>query len=238
MDLDLEQLAIYLHVTPAQVRKLAERGKIPGRKVSGNWKFTEAEIHTWLEEKIGASQADEIEKMQQVVKRWSQNETEVTPDIHTLLAVEAIEIPLQARTRGSVIRRMCGLAEKTGLLWDTSKMAEAIQAREELHPTALDIGVALLHPRRPQNSILGGPLLALGISSQPIAFGNQSGHLTDIFFLLCSTDDRVHLQVLAKLSQLIMNKEFLDGLRTAPNAAEVYQLVLDFEVALEASGES
>lgn len=233
-DLDVEQLAVYLHLTPPQVRRLADRGQIPGRRVGGAWRFSEAEIHSWLEDRIGASDGDELSQVQRVVNRWSESDSD-SIELGNLLPTEAIEIPLAARTRGSVIRRICGLAEKTGLLWDASRMVDAVMAREDLHPTALDIGVALLHPRRPQNSILGEPLLALGISPQPLPFGNKSGHLTDIFFLVCSTDDRVHLQVLAKLSRMLSMPGFLQDLRECESAGVAQQTVAKYEALLDES---
>lgn len=235
-DLDEEQLATYLHVTPQQVRRLADRGKLPGRRVGGDWRFSAAEIHSWLEDRIGASDSDELTKVQQVVNRWSEQKSDHL-SLLDLLPLEAIEVPFAARTRASVIRRICNLAERTGLLWDASKMAEAVMAREELHPTALDNGVALLHPRRPQASILGSPLLALGISPQPIPFGNQSGHLTDVFFLICSTDDKTHLQVLAKLSRLLATADFLSELRECEDAKSARALIQRYAEDLDDLGE-
>ena len=138
--LDVEQLAAYLHVGPQQVIKLAERGDLPGRKVSGNWRFSEAEVHGWLERRIGASDSEQLEHVQRVVDRWSDSHSGAVRLVD-LLPEEAIEIPLNARTPKSVIRRMCELAQRSGLLWDAPKMAEAVQAREELYPTALDCGV-------------------------------------------------------------------------------------------------
>lgn len=223
-DLDVEQLAAYLHVLPQQVRRLADRGQLPGRRIGGDWRFSEAEVHSWLEDKIGASNLDELSNVQKVVDRWTSDKTDAI-SLANLTPAEAIEIPLSARTRSSVIRRMCSLAECTGLLWDAAKMTEAVLAREDLHPTALDNGVALLHPRRPQNSILADPLLALGVSNQPLPFGNQSGHLTDVFFLICSTDDRVHLQVLAKISRLVTGTSFLQELRECGSATAAHSLL-------------
>lgn len=231
-DLDLDQLAAYLHLTPQQVRRLADRDQIPGRKVGGEWRFTEAEIHSWLENRIGASNVDELQDVQRVVNRWSKTDSE-SVELSSLLQQEAIEAPLAARTRSSVVRRMCALAEQTGLLWDTGRMTDAVLAREDLHPTALDNGVALLHPRRPQTSILGGPLMALGISSQPLPFGNRSGHLTDVFFLICSTDDRVHLQVLAKLSRMISASDFLTELRVGSSASELHTIFAKHEALID-----
>ena len=118
--------------------------------------------------------------------------------IAELLQPEAIEVPLDARTRGSVIATMTELAARTHLLWDPAKMAEAVRAREEMHSTALDNGVALLHPRRPMPAILAEAVLALGITPGGIPFGSD-GSLTDIFFLICSTSDHEHLRILARL---------------------------------------
>ena len=86
--------------------------------------------------------------------------------IADLLPLEAIAVPLAARTRGSVISELIDQAAKTGWLWDTQKMTEAVRARESLHSTALENGVALLHPRRPLPSILGQAFLALGCTSR------------------------------------------------------------------------
>ena len=52
-DFDINSLAAYLHLTPDQVKKMAERGQVPGRQLGEGWKFSRAEIHHWLEDKIG-----------------------------------------------------------------------------------------------------------------------------------------------------------------------------------------
>jgi PTS system nitrogen regulatory IIA component len=148
---------------------------------------------------------------------------------------DAIAVPLNARTRGSVIREMSHLAAVTGLLWEPDTMAEAVQAREALHPTALENGVALLHPRRPQVSILADSFVALGISPQPIPFGNKSGHLTDVFFLICSTDDQVHLRILARLARLVSDEVFLTMLRSAQSTNEALELIRTTELELTRS---
>lgn len=235
-DFDIDQLATYLHTTPQKVRKLIDRGKIPARKIGGQWKVAEAVVHNWLEEQLGVSDIDNLPQMQKIVNRWS-NDKKEDICLETLLPVEAIELPLSARTRSSVIRRITALAEGTGLLWDASKMTAAVLAREELHPTALDNGVALLHPRRPQASILAEPLLALGVTLQPLPFGNVGGHLTDVFFLICSTDDRVHLQVLTKISRLLSGTDFLTDLRACSSAREAHETLVRHETAMDESAE-
>ncbi|NND98182.1 MAG: PTS transporter subunit EIIA [Pirellulaceae bacterium] len=219
-DLDVARLAEYLHVTPDKVNHMAMRGRIPARKVGGEWRFNEAEIHHWLEDRIGASDMDELDKVQKVVNRVASDSVE--RPISGLCTIETTCVPLNARTRGSVIRSMCELAAKSGLMWDAQAMTEAVRNREQMHPTALDCGVALLHPRRPQTSILADSVIALAVCPSAIPFSDR-GHLTDVFFLICSYDDSSHLRILAKLSRLISDGDFLQQLRRCESSAEAWR---------------
>jgi PTS system nitrogen regulatory IIA component len=220
-DFDIDSLAAYLHLTPSQVAKMADRGKLPGRKIAGHWRFAEAEIHHWLENRIGAGDDEDLERVESVLDRRA-GTSAPTVCIARLLPVDAIAVPLAARTRGSVIEKMAELAANTGLLWDPVKMAQAVREREKLHPTALDIGVALLHPRRPMPNILAEAFLALGRTYQGVPFGGEGGGLTDVFFLICATDDQVHLRTLARLSRLLNDAAFLSGIRGSGDAAEAH----------------
>jgi len=230
-DFEIDTLADYLHLAPQQVTRLADRGKIPARKVGGQWRFSRAEIHLWLEGRIGASSEEELIQVEDALERSAGAEPEEVV-IAELLELEAVAVPLEARTRNSVILAMVNLVAACGHLWDPEAMAEAVRAREDLYPTALDNGVALLHPRRPMASILGKPLLGLGITSTGIPFGRGRGGLTDIFFLICSTDDGVHLRTLARLSRVIGWPGLLDALRQAPDARTAHRLIADTEAEL------
>src|SRR3954466_1689214 len=230
-DFDIDRLAAYLHMMPAAIAKLAERGKLPGRRIAGEWRFSSAEIHHWLEERIGLSDDEALMQMEGALERAS-IETDVEQiSISELLRAEAIEIPLDARTRGSVIVRMAEIAARTHLLWDPAKMAEAVRAREEMQSTALDNGVALLHPRRPMPSILAEAVLDLGISLGGVAFGSH-GRLTDIFFLICSTSDHEHLRILARLSRIINDQDFLAKMRAAHHPIALHTLIEEREATI------
>ena len=176
--------------------------------------FRDAEIHHWLEQKIGVSDEEELVEVQRVLDRQDDQQPPLDEvDIPRLLSIDRICIPLAARTKTSVIDRICDFATESGALWLSREMADAIRRREELHPTALESGVALLHPRRPQPGFFGEPFLALGITNSGIPFGGPRGGLTDIFFLIASPDEAFHLRILARLSRLIQVTGFLENLR-------------------------
>ena len=230
-DFDLHGLARYLHLAPQQVAKLADRGQLPGRKVGGEWRFSKADIHHWLERRIGLSDEEELREVEGVLSRSAPVQQEQEISIAALLPLEAIAVPLPARTRSSVIDSMVELAAGTGWLWDPAQMAQAVRSREEMHSTALENGVALLHPRRPMPKILSQRLLALVCTTSGIPFGGAAP-LTDVFFLICSLEDRGHLRVLARLSRILTSAGFLGALHQARNAEEAHRAIVDAEARL------
>lgn len=229
-DFDIDGLAKYLHITPQQVERLVSRGKVPGRRVGGDWKFSAAEIHHWMEQRMGVLEDGELARVEGALLRADNMETKEI-SISEMLHLETIQVMLSGRTKNSVINEMCQLAASSGLLWDPEKMADAVRAREQLQSTAMDNGVALLHPRRPLGSILGEPVLAIGLSQQGIPFGGSS-RMTDVFLLVCSGDDRDHLRTLARLSRLLCDDNFLDSLRQCPDAQSILDLVRTNEADL------
>jgi PTS system nitrogen regulatory IIA component len=230
-DFDVNGLARYLHLSPQQVVKLAERGKLPGRKVGGEWRFAKPDVHHWFEHRIGLSDESELIEVEAVLQRSAPAEDQQDILIAEMLPIEAIAVPLQARTRNSVIDSMVELAARTGWLWDTKEMAEAVKVREAMHSTALENGVALLHPRRPMAKILSQPFLALGRTGGGIPFGGGAP-LSDTFFLICSMEDRGHLQVLARLSRILASAGFLAALRQATDAADAHRVIVEAEEKL------
>jgi PTS system nitrogen regulatory IIA component len=227
-DFDVAELAAFLHLTPQQVTRLAERDRLPGRKVAGDWRFSRSEIHHWFEDRIGLSDEEQLVEVESVLQRNAPAHHQDEVSIADLLPVQAIAVPLHARTRDSVIRAMVDLAAGTGLLWEPDTMADAVRRREEMHPTALDIGVALMHPRRPMTKILGQAFLALGVTQSGIPFG-AGVPMSDVFWLICSTDDRRHLQILARLSRVLTAPGFLGALHRAADAKAVHELIVETE---------
>ncbi len=223
-DFDRSSLARYLHLSPAQVEKLVKRQEIPARRVGGQEVFSRAEVHHWMESRMGLLDDGELAAIED---RLQSKTTPAPVSVTGMLALESIDVLLPAKTRRSVYTKMAELAANTGMLWDAKKMADAVRTRDDMQSTAMDNGVALLHPRRPMSNILGESVLALGLSGQGIPFGSPV--LTDVFWLICSIDDRSHLQTLARISRLIALDSFLPDLRACGDSEAVLDLVRDSE---------
>lgn len=228
-NMTMAQLCRYLHLPESRVKKLVDRGTIPGRRVNGEWVFARDEVNRWLEHRIGQSDDAELADVEVALDRHDQGSGDGPVLISRLIPEGGIALPLHARTRDSAIRGMVALGMETGLLWDPDALTQAIKQREELHSTALDNGVALLHPRRPMPNIMEDSFIVLGILTSGIPFGGGFDNKTDVFFLLCSQDDRSHLRTLARLSRILTWPNFLDRLREAGDPAEIRALIAEVE---------
>src|SRR5205807_3718037 len=138
------------------------------------------------------------------------------------LAEASIAVPLRASTKASVLKELVKLAEQSWQVVNAQAILEAVRAREVLATTALPNGVAIPHPHRPLPAALGEAVIAYGRTASGIPFGTDLGGVTDIFFLVACRDDRTHLRVLARLSRLLLRPGFLDELRAAETAADVW----------------
>jgi PTS system nitrogen regulatory IIA component len=223
--MNLEQLATYLQRDVREVSKLASRGHLPGQKVGGQWRFARAEINQWIETQIPEYTDQELTALE---KRGSDYE-DGEPLVSVLLPEVSMAVPLAASTRASVLKELVLLAEQTWQVYDPTAILDAIRQREELASTALPSGVAIPHPRRPLPNALGESVMAYGRTSTGIPYGAPGGTMTDIFFLVCCRDDRTHLQVLARLSRLLLRPGFVDELRAAETAADTWQLLANAE---------
>ena len=91
-DFDLAGLAAYLHLTPQQVEKAAEREKIPGRKVGGSWQFSRHEIHHWMEERMGVLDEAELAKVEDRLQAEAEQAGDEEISVATLLQPAAIAL--------------------------------------------------------------------------------------------------------------------------------------------------
>jgi len=223
----LEQVAGYLQRDAREISKMATRGKIPGHKVGGQWRFARAEINHWLETQMHSYSEQELTVLEGPI-----TDGEHEPLISVLLSEATIAVPLRAATRTSVLKELVNLAEQTWQVYDPESILTAIKQREEMASTALGSGVAIPHPRRPLPSALGEDVMAYGRTGSGIPFGEPNGGLTDIYFLVCCRDEQTHLRVLARLARLMLRPGFLDALREAETPGDTWEVIDAAERAL------
>ena len=135
-----------------------------------------------------------------------------------MLQAGAIASAMSSKTKASILRALVALAEKTGHLDDPKSLLTSLEAREELCSTAVPGGFALPHPRSQEPYLFDTSFIVVGRPIQEIHFGSPDGQPTQLFFLVCCQDDRLHLHTLARICLIAMKTKMLDQLRDAPDA--------------------
>ena len=229
----LDELARHLGRDRREIERLANRGRIPGRKTESGWVFHEREITQWLERELREYTDPELKALEESLQS---DELRSEVPVGSLLKPETVQVPLEARTKRSVLEGLVEAAGRTWQVWEPAKVLAAVQEREEALSTAFPGGVAIPHPRNPLPQCLGSSVIAFGRTSAPVPFGGQNGGMTDLFFLVLCRDSRTHLQVLARLGRMLRQPAFLDALRETETSAAAYELICDADRDIGAGG--
>ncbi|MFO1040656.1 MAG: PTS sugar transporter subunit IIA [Planctomycetaceae bacterium] len=220
----LEELARQLGRDRREIEKLVNRGRIPGRKIAGEWQFHPTEITHWLEQEMREYTDRELAVLEQTHRSVELNDPH---PVAALLRVETVQVPLEARTKRSVLESLVELAGRTWEVWQPATLLTAIQERESVLSTAFENGVAIPHPRNPLPDALGQSVIAFGRTMSGIPFGAPNRALTDLFFLVVCRDSRTHLHVLARLGRMLQSVEFLERLRAAEDSVSAYHIICE-----------
>jgi PTS system nitrogen regulatory IIA component len=223
-DLDLIELAAYLQRDARDIEKLAQRGRLPGRKVAGAWRFNRDEVNQWLDRQFSEFTDAQLEGVE-VGLEGGPKAGGAHLIVRPLMTPQTCAAPLNARTAAGVVQALVNVANSGWQVYSPAIVLEAVRARENLHSTALPGGVAIPHPRRPLTDALADSLIAYGRTLTGIPFGGPRGQLTDLYFLILCRDERSHLQALARLSRMFQREGFLESLRHADSIDASLQLI-------------
>jgi PTS system nitrogen regulatory IIA component len=227
--ISIEELAARLGRDRRDVEKLANRGRVPGRKVGGVWQFHPTEIRHWLEHEMRGYSDTELAALEGGQRSEG---TEEDAPILKRMSAETVQVPLQGRTKRSIIESLIEVAGRTWQIWEPATVLKAVLEREEILSTGFENGVAIPHPRNPLPDVLGQSIVAFGRTFSGIPFGAPRRQLSDLFFLVLCRDSRTHLHVLARLGRLIQSPGFLDALRATETSQAAYDVIAQADKAL------
>lgn len=220
----LNEAAEYLHLPPTDIEQLVRRKEIPFEQKGQRIIFRKIDMDAWASRRIlGLSD----KKLTDYHKTTSAKADNTTADCRTIISdlakLSAIKTDLASRTKPSLLRDMVALADKSGLLLNAKGLLQSLELRESLCSTALADGFALLHPRHQDPYMFEDSFIGFGRTIKAIPFGASDGKETDIFFLICCQNDRLHLHVLARLCLMCRQKNFLLRLRQAAIPADIHK---------------
>jgi excisionase family DNA binding protein len=226
---NVEAVAEYLNLTPADIEQRVKDREIPFERRGDRLVFRKGEIDEWASRRILGFSNDRLAAYHETSTRLTRailpHET-ILPD---LLATGAMDSAMTSKTKASVLRDLVAIAETTGQLNDPKTLVDSLEAREELCSTAMPGGFALPHLRTQEPYLFETSFLVVGRTFQPIHFGAPDGEPTQLFFLICCQDDRLHLHALARLCVMAMKTKVMEQLRAAPDAPAMRDILIAAE---------
>lgn len=125
---------------------------------------------------------------------------------------------------------------KQGNLNDQDVYKQGIYAREELSTTGIGEGIAIPHA---QSEAVNAPGLATMVVKDGVDYQSLDNQPAKLFFMIAvpKTGGNEHLQILAMLSQMLMDTDFKDSLINAQSVEEFMDLINQKEAAQKAKAE-
>ncbi len=156
--------------------------------------------------------------------------------IRDLLAAESIQLSGTAAGKQEALDKMVDLMAKSGKINDVETYRKGVYAREEESTTGIGEGIAIPHCK---SDAVDRPGLAAMVLPDGVDFDSLDGEKVDLIFLIAApnTKENVHLDVLSKLSVLLMDEEFTKNLRSAKTVEEFLSIIDAAEAEKDAEEE-
>ena len=156
--------------------------------------------------------------------------------IRDLLAVESIDLNGKATGKTDVLNQCVDLMAKSGKIADVEKYRKGVFEREDEGTTGIGMGIAIPHCKSDAVKKAG---LAAMVVKNGVDFESLDGTPAKIIFLIAApnTEDNVHLQVLSKLSVMLMDEHFTNSLINANSVDEFLSIIDDAEAVKDANNE-
>ena len=146
--------------------------------------------------------------------------------ITDLLDARSILLDASQKSKSEALDQIVDLMVKSEKINDKEAYRKQVYAREEESTTGIGEGIAIPHGKC---DAVTKPGLAAMVVKDGVDFDSLDGEPVTLMFLIAApnTEDNIHLDVLSKLSVLLMNEEFTESLRNAKTVEEFMNIIND-----------
>ena len=144
--------------------------------------------------------------------------------ITDLLDARSISLDGAPKSKSEALDQIVDLMVKSEKINDKEAYRKQVYAREEESTTGIGEGIAIPHGKC---DAVTKPGLAAMVVKDGVEFDSLDGEPVTLMFLIAApnTEDNIHLDVLSKLSVLLMNEEFTESLRNATSVEEFMSII-------------
>ena len=156
--------------------------------------------------------------------------------ITDLLDRRSISLDSAPSDKKEALDQIIDLMVKSGKINDSEGYRKQVYAREEESTTGIGEGIAIPHGKC---DAVSQPGLAAMVVKNGVDFDSLDGEPANLIFLIAApnTEDNVHLDMLSKLSVLLMDETFADSLRKADTVDEFLSIIDQADAEKNGMGE-
>ena len=198
MDMTIKDVAELFSITESAALELVKDKGLPGYRMGSNWMFSKSEVHQWaLERGIGVSATVLVS-----------GPAKAPVLLHQLISKGGIHYNLEAATSLEAIKNAAAsIPELPGV--SVNEITASLIEREHMMPTAIGSGIAVPHPRNPLITDIENECVSVFFLKKPVSFGALDGKPVHTLFIVLSSKSARHLEILAKLSFLCRQEQFI-----------------------------
>ena len=148
--------------------------------------------------------------------------------ITDLLSEKAIELNVKAKDKNDIINKMAELMLKTGRITDVNEYKELVFKREEEGSTGVGEGIAIPHGK---GNCVTEPGLVAMVVPEGVGYNALDGKPVNLLFMIAApdTNSNLHLDVLSRLSTMLMDADFKNKLISAKSKKEFLEIINETE---------
>ena len=138
--------------------------------------------------------------------------------ITTLFSLKAIALDSTASTQEEILNELVELQATHDNIMDKAAYKKALYAREAEGSTYVDNGITVPHAK---SDVVLHPSLAVLRLKEPVQYNPDDDGKTDLLFAIAAPQNgSLHVDMLARMMQMLMNEDFVEKLRTAKTPKE------------------
>jgi len=212
MQLTVRDVAGLLEVSEKTVYRWIDDGKLPGYRISGQYRFNRAELLAW-------ATASKLQVSSGMLLEPESAETSM-PSLDEAVQAGGIHYRVSGNDPASCLRNvvaMLPLPEEV----DREFLFQAISARETLASTGIGGGVAIPHLRNPIVLHLPRPMVSVCFLEKCVDFDALDGEPVSVLFTLISPSVKAHLHLSSRLAFGLRDPDFSNLIRNQAGREEL-----------------
>jgi PTS system nitrogen regulatory IIA component len=198
MQLTVKDVAGLLNVAEKTVYRWVDERKLPGYRLSGQYRFNRAELLEW-------ATANRVNVSPNIFQEKEADSGQL-PELSDALQAGGVYYRLSGTDKPSALRSVVEILRLPDEV-DRGFLLQVLLAREALESTAIGEGIAIPHVRNPIVLHVPKPMVTLCFLETPMDFGALDGQPVHALFTLISPTVKAHLHLLSRLAFALRDAE-------------------------------